>query len=117
LARLGRGHVDPDIVPAEFAESLSALHFQAPPMHWSVVREVLRDELGDDLREGAVPVDRAHHRCRCERASGARDGIAVPRVLREYSTRRVLTMEYLPGPHLDEFLESDPSQAERDRFR
>jgi hypothetical protein len=34
------------------------------------------------------------------------------------NTRRAaLTMEYLPGPHLDEFLESDPSQAERDRFR
>lgn len=184
----------PDILPAEFSEILSALHFQAPPMHWSVVREVLRDELGDDpesvfatiethpiaaaslgqvhlarLKDGALvcvkvqypsiartidadvnalvalamplrlgrswenlnrqlvevrelltrEADYESEADFLERARAMfdeRDGIAVPRVLREYSTRRVLTMEYLPGPHLDEFLASDPSQAERDRF-
>jgi aarF domain-containing kinase len=184
----------PDIVPSEFAEVLAALHFQAPPMHWPVVREVLRDELGDDpesvfatiethpiaaaslgqvhlarLHDGALvcvkvqypsiarTIDadlnallalsmplrlgrswenlnrqlveirdlltrEADYRSEADFLERARalfepaDGITVPRVFREYSTRRVLTMEYLPGPHLDEFLASEPSQAERDRF-
>jgi len=38
----------PDIVPAEFIEALERLHFDAPPMHWSLLREMVRNELGDD---------------------------------------------------------------------
>src|SRR5688572_19060180 len=38
----------PDIVPAEFVETLERLHFQAPPMHWSLLREMVHNELGDD---------------------------------------------------------------------
>jgi aarF domain-containing kinase len=38
----------PDIVPREFVETLERLHFDAPPMHWSLLREVVRNELGDD---------------------------------------------------------------------
>ena len=38
----------PDIVPAEFVESLERLHFSAPPMHWSLLREMVHNELGDD---------------------------------------------------------------------
>ena len=38
----------PDIVPAEFVETLEQLHFQAPPMHWSLLREMVFNELGDD---------------------------------------------------------------------
>src|SRR5688572_7036297 len=38
----------PDIVPGEFVETLEQLHFQAPPMHWSLLREMVPDELGDD---------------------------------------------------------------------
>lgn len=44
------------------------------------------------------------------------DGIVVPRVYDRYSTRRVLTMEYLEGDHLPAFLASNPSQELRDQF-
>ncbi|HEY6009300.1 MAG TPA: AarF/UbiB family protein, partial [Geobacteraceae bacterium] len=44
------------------------------------------------------------------------DRVKVPKVFDDYSTRRVLTTEYLPGCHLDGFLAAAPSQAERDRF-
>src|SRR3954465_11357566 len=38
----------PDIVPREFVETLDQLHFDAPPMHWSLLREMVHNELGDD---------------------------------------------------------------------
>jgi predicted unusual protein kinase regulating ubiquinone biosynthesis (AarF/ABC1/UbiB family) len=38
----------PDVVPAEFVETLDQLHYQAPPMHWSLLREMVHNELGDD---------------------------------------------------------------------
>jgi hypothetical protein len=44
------------------------------------------------------------------------DGIIVPRVFREFSTRRVLTMEHIEGLHVDEFLKTGPSQPVRNTF-
>src|SRR5215469_13394551 len=41
----------PDIVPAQFAETLDKLHFEAPPMHFSLLRELVRNELGKDPEE------------------------------------------------------------------
>ena len=38
----------PDIAPPEFVETLESLHFAAPPMHWSLLREMVFNELGDD---------------------------------------------------------------------
>jgi aarF domain-containing kinase len=38
----------PDIVPREFVETLDQFHFEAPPMHWSLLREMVHNELGDD---------------------------------------------------------------------
>src|SRR5947208_6451825 len=38
----------PDIVPQAFVETLERLHFDAPPMHWSLLREMVLSELGDD---------------------------------------------------------------------
>jgi len=38
----------PDIAPQEFVETLEKLHFDAPPMHWSLLREMVNSELGDD---------------------------------------------------------------------
>lgn len=38
----------PDIAPREFVETLEQLHFNAPPMHWSLLREMVFNELGDD---------------------------------------------------------------------
>ena len=38
----------PDIAPPEFVETLEKLHFDAPPMHWSLLKEMVNAELGDD---------------------------------------------------------------------
>jgi predicted unusual protein kinase regulating ubiquinone biosynthesis (AarF/ABC1/UbiB family) len=38
----------PDIVPSEFVETLEQLHFSAQPMHWSLLREMVFNELGSD---------------------------------------------------------------------
>lgn len=38
----------PDIVPREFVETLDQLYFNAPPMHWSLLKELVFNELGDD---------------------------------------------------------------------
>lgn len=38
----------PDIAPREFVETLEQLHASAPPMHWSLLREMVHAELGDD---------------------------------------------------------------------
>jgi predicted unusual protein kinase regulating ubiquinone biosynthesis (AarF/ABC1/UbiB family) len=44
-----------------------------------------------------------------------REDVRIPRVHRELSTRRVLTMEFLPGKHLRDWLKTHPSQEDRDR--
>jgi len=184
----------PEVLPEEFAEVLSALHFEAPPMHYSLIREVFLDEFGREPEEmfasfnqqafaaaslGQVHRARLHSGVEVavkiqypgiartikadlrnlrlllqplcltedwqntldkladieqmllmetdyEQEAGfsekARllftvdDRVAVPRVYGEYSTKRVLTTEYLRGCHLDEFLATDPSQEKRDHF-
>ena len=184
----------PNIVPREFADTLSTLHFEAPPMHFGLLREYLRDELGGDPREvfaefeteafAAASLGQVH---RAILKSGERvavkvqypgiaktiesdfrnllalftpmrlskdwdsiraqgedvrrifagetdyqreasfleraralfnpdEGILVPKAFPQYSTRRVLTMEYLDGVHIDRYLEGNPSPEERDRY-
>ena len=41
----------PDIAPRPFVETLDRLHFDAPPMHWSLLREMVNNELGHDPEE------------------------------------------------------------------
>ena len=184
----------PDIVPAQFAEMLDRLHFEAPPMHFSLMRELVRNELGKDPEElfgafdteafaaaslGQVHLARlksgeqvavkiqypgiartieadfrnlgallfpAHlgrdweylsrqfedvHRMLQQETDYEREaeslrraralfkpeeGIVVPQVYKEYSTRRVLTMEHIPGVHLDDFLATNPPQELRNQF-
>jgi len=43
-----------------------------------------------------------------------RDDVRIPRVHRELSTSRVLTMEFIEGKHLRDYLKTKPSQEERD---
>jgi predicted unusual protein kinase regulating ubiquinone biosynthesis (AarF/ABC1/UbiB family) len=38
----------PEIVPGEFSRALERLHFEAPPMHYALVSELFRDELGGE---------------------------------------------------------------------
>ena len=184
----------PDIVPTEFADTVDRLHFDAPPMHFSLLRELLRSELGTDpeelfesfetkafaaaslgqvhlarLKSGetvAVKIqypgiartidadirnlrallfplrlgkdwdnvrrqvgevhrmlqletDYEHEAESLRRARGffnSGEGIVVPEVYEKYSTKRVLTMEYIPGLLLNDFLATNPSQERRNQF-
>jgi aarF domain-containing kinase len=184
----------PQLVPEEFAELLGTLHFEAPPMHFSLVREHLASELGHDPEDhfasfepeafAAASLGQVHRGwlpsgeqvavkvqypgiARTIRADIANlrrllfplrlskdwdslnaqfgevqavlesetdyeqeaaslrearatfheeDGIIVPRVFEQYSTRRVLTMEYLEGRHIEAFLKTNPSQELRNQF-
>lgn len=45
-----------------------------------------------------------------------REDVVIPRVHRDLSAARVLTMEFLDGLHLRDFLKTKPAQAERDRL-
>lgn len=184
----------PDIVPNEFAETLDRLHFDAPPMHFSLLRELLRSELGSDPEElfetfetkafAAASLGQVHlarlksgetvavkiqypgiartidadvrnlrglmfpirlgkdwdyiqrqveevHRMLQQEADyeheaqslrrahdlfDSSEGIVVPEVYEKYSTKRVLTMQYIPGALLDDFLATNPSQELRNQF-
>ena len=184
----------PEVVPEEFAEVLSALHFEAPPMHYSMIREVFLDEFGREPEEVFAFFDRHAfaaaslgqvHRARLHTGEEVavkiqypaiartikadlrnlrvllqpmclmqdwgnmldkladiervllmetdyeqeahfgrearalytdEDLVVVPRVYDEFSTKRVLTTEYLHGCHLDQFLAAGPSQEERDHY-
>lgn len=48
------------------------------------------------------------------RLLGDRNDIRIPRVYRELSTSRILTMEFVEGRHLRDYLKTKPSQEERD---
>jgi len=181
----------PDIPPKEFVDTLERLQYDAPPMHWALLREMVHNELGDEpeclfasfekrafaaaslgqvhraqLRSGEAAavkiqypgiartitedfknlllfltpsrlnkdwnslkgqmddlqrrleteVDYVQELAMLEKARGVfrpEDGIVVPKVYPQFSTGRVLTMEYLQGVHLEEFLAANPSQEER----
>ncbi|MFH1418738.1 MAG: AarF/UbiB family protein [Planctomycetota bacterium] len=185
----------PDVAPEQFVDVLGHLHFEAPPMHYSLLREFVRAELGADPEDvfdefettafAAASLGQVH-RARLK-SSGQRvavkiqypnigrtiradfanmlalltpmrfssdwgnlkdqfeglrhmldletdyeheaenlriarsaftedEGIVVPRVFPDFSTRRVLTMEYIDGLHLDKFLATKPSQELRNSF-
>jgi aarF domain-containing kinase len=184
----------PDIVPDQIVQTLQRLHFEAPPMHFSLLREHVRNELGQDPEDAfetfdpqafaAASLGQVH---RAVLKSGQKvavkiqypaiarsirsdfrnlfalllplrlgrewepvkaqledirrvidqetdyereadmqrrarslfkedDPIVVARVYEELSTRRVLTMDYLEGVHIHDFLAGNPSQELRDHF-
>jgi aarF domain-containing kinase len=184
----------PGMLPREIADTLERLHFEAPPMHYSLIREMLANELKGDPADvfasfeqeafAAASLGQVH---RATLKSGEKvavkiqypgiartidadfrnlaallfplrlgrgwesmqasfeeirrmldqevdyqreadnlrqvaalfqpeDGIVVPRVYPQYSTKRVLTTGYLPGLHLKDFLATDPSQESRNAF-
>ncbi len=183
----------PNIGSEQMSTILASLNFEAPPMHFSLLREQVCNELGGDpedvfaefdevpfaaaslgqvhrarLKSGeavavkiqypniarSIRTDLANlkllmsamrfskewkfmiavvediketflietdYRREAEYAELARktledtDGIVVPKVFSEFSTGRVLTMEFLKGCHLKEFLKRGATQAEKDR--
>ncbi|MBS0260952.1 MAG: AarF/ABC1/UbiB kinase family protein [Planctomycetes bacterium] len=184
----------PDITPREFVETLDQLYFRAPPMHWSLIEELVFRELGDDpdklfgsfekqafaaaslgqvhratLKSGQPVVVKIQYpgiartirqdirnlllfltparlsrdwdstkdqlddlRTRLEQETDYEqeaamltkvralfredDGVVVPRVIPEFTTARLLTMERVDGVHLDQFLANQPSQEVRNAY-
>lgn len=62
-----------------------------------------------DYIEEGKSINRFHERF-------ASNGIVTPEWIPELSTERVLTMSFIEGQHLKEFLETDPPQEERNHF-
>ena len=195
IMKLGQilGHW-PNVVPDEFAALLGRLHFEAPPMHFALLREHLRNELGREPQDvfedfetrafAAASLGQVHRAvlrgsgrpvavkiqypniARTIRADLANlqaivspmrlsgdwdsireqfddvcamlelevdyveearnlriardavrdmDDVVVPEVHEAHSTKRVLTMDYVEGLHLEAFLARNPSQELRDR--
>ena len=184
----------PNIVPDEFSETLSKLHFEAPPMHYALIREFVHNELGGDPEElfdsfettafAAASLGQVHrarlktgepvavkiqypgiartirsdfrnlhavlfplrlsrdweniksqfeevqrifeletdyeNEARLLRKARALfqedDRIVIPRPIEQFSTLRILTMEYLDGLNLYEFLDTNPSSERRNDF-
>jgi aarF domain-containing kinase len=184
----------PDVVPDQLVDTLSQFHFEAPAMHYSLLREHVRNELGADPEDvfasfedqafAAASLGQVHRaelptgekvavkiqypgigrtirsdfrnlhaalaplrfskdwRNLSEQLDGIRqsleletdyeieaeslrigrglfhedDGIVVPKVYHRFSSRRVLTMEYLDARTTDEFLATDPAQDLRNDF-
>lgn len=183
----------PFIIGPELVEIFESMQFQAPPMHFSLIRELFLDELGQEpedifasfdrhafaaaslgqvhrarLHEGTEvvvkiqypdiartieadftslsillqtmrfkgdfkylrshvndakevilqEVDYLHEAAYMEKNRLAFTGskIVVPRSYPEYSSAKVLTMDYLPGEHLQTFLEKNPSLQQRNHF-
>jgi len=75
--------------------------------YFEEVESTLRKET-DYIHEGET-INRFHERFSSDRYE-------TPRWIEDFSTERVLTMTYLEGVHLKEFLDSDPSQEEKDHF-
>jgi predicted unusual protein kinase regulating ubiquinone biosynthesis (AarF/ABC1/UbiB family) len=182
-----------DLVPDEIVDTLSRLHFEAPPMHFSLLREQVHSELNGEPEEifasfdttpfAAASLGQVHrarlktgqavavkiqypgiartirsdlrnilalmapfrltkdfengkqqlqtlfqaleletdyeHEARLTEAARALftedDGVIVPRVYREYSTRRILTLDYIEGVHLEQFLTTNPTPETRNQ--
>ena len=62
----------------------------------------------DYIYEGKT-IDRFHKRF-------ANEKVTTPQWISEFSTQRVLTMTYLEGDHLADFLAKNPTQEERNRY-
>lgn len=183
----------PQIMPQELTEIFESLQFEAPPMHYSLIREVFLDELNREPEElfaffdkqafaaaslGQVHRARLHNgkevavkiqypniaatieadmktmafllqtmrfkkdfKYLCSHIHDAKrvfqrevdylseasfmeknrkvfsgSKVVVPNHYPEFSSRRILTMEYLPGCHLRQFLARNPSAARRNHF-
>jgi len=75
--------------------------------YFEEIESTLRLET-DYIHEGKT-INRFHERFSTDR-------FETPRWIEEFSTERVLTMSYLEGEHLKEFMDREPSQEEKNSF-
>lgn len=183
----------PQMMGPDLVEVFQSLHFEAPPMHYALIREVFLDEIGREPEEVFASFDRQAvaaaslgqvHRARMHngtevavkiqypdmartieadfkalsvllqamrfntdfqyflahihdarevilkeidylheaaymeknRAIFSGTDVVVPRHYQELTTKRVLTMDFLEGQHLQSFLAGNPSQQERNHY-
>ena len=89
------------------------------PMRLSSDWDSLKEQFEDIRRMLELEVDYAHEAENMVIARNAfeeSDGVVVPRVYPELSTGRILTMDYVEGVHLNDYLATNPPQEERDRY-
>ncbi len=89
----------------------------------SIFRRLIRGEGLDDhfeevkarLRE---ETDYLHEAQNIDQFATAYDGdkLAIPRPVHDLTSETVLTMTFVEGRHLDEFLDTNPTQEQRDHF-
>ena len=97
----------PDIAPKEFVETLDQLHYDAPPMHWSLLREMVHNELGDDPENLFASFEKRAfaaaslgqvHRARLRSGEGAAVKIQYPGIARTITEDfQNLILFLLPG--------------------
>lgn len=75
--------------------------------YFNEIRDTLLEET-DYINEGAQ-IDAFRKRF-------GSDTIIIPEWIQEYSTEKVLTMTFIEGRHMGDFLKEDPSQEERNHF-
>jgi predicted unusual protein kinase regulating ubiquinone biosynthesis (AarF/ABC1/UbiB family) len=89
------------------------------PMRFSADWQSMRDNLEEMETMLNMETDYLKEAEFCREAApffaGEKD-IVIPKVFDEHSSSKVLTMEYLPGVHLKEYMAGSPSQEERDRY-
>jgi predicted unusual protein kinase regulating ubiquinone biosynthesis (AarF/ABC1/UbiB family) len=89
------------------------------PMRLSAEWQSLRDNMEEIESMLNIETDYQQEAQSCREAAPyfvGEENIRVPKIFDDYSTARVLTMEYLPGVHLKEYLAGNPSQEERDHY-
>ena len=89
--------------PLRLGKDWESLKTQCEEIHRMLKQEVDYERESESLRDARALFQ-------------GEDGIVVPEVHAEYSTKRVLTMDYIPGLHLPDFLATHPSQALRNSF-
>ena len=102
-------------IEADFRNFLALL----APMRLSGDWDMIRAQIDDARRTLLAETDYVREAALMERARkefGEHEGIVVPKSYPELCTRRVLTMDYLDGVHLDRYLSGRPNPDERDHY-
>ena len=75
--------------------------------YFEEIRTTLLEET--DYEQEAAYLDYFHHRF-------DQNYIVTPKLFEQYSTQKVLTMSFIEGKHLKEFLQDNPTQEERNHY-
>src|SRR6266853_1197441 len=111
------------VLPDEILAELATLQMEAPGMHPSLVRAQVKGSLGrepEEIEEQIVA--ETDYLREADNIEFLADRLAplsfvkAPRVFREYSSDKVLTMSLMTGRHLEDFLSQRPSQKLRDEL-